>query len=417
VSSRLLQLSKLRAMMSELAGNQFYTRKFQEAGISMEFSSLDEFFARAPFTFKRELAEDQVRNPPYGTNLTYPIERYTRFCQTSGSTGKPLHWVDTPESWAWMLDCWARVFEAADVTSRDVLFFAFSFGPFLGFWTAFEAAARMGCLVIPGGGLRSAARLRTMLDTGATVLCCTPTYATRLAEVAGEEGIDLAAAEIRRVVLGGEPGGSVAGTRAHLERAWPGARIVDHHGMTESGPVSYSCPARPGVLHVIENAFIAEVNDPDSGHAVPPGGVGELVLTNLGRIGSPVIRLRTGDQVRPAVETRCECGSHDLALEGGILGRLDDMVVVRGVNVYPSAVDGILRTLNVAEYRVEIRTNRSLTELSVQVEPSPDQDSTGLAHRVEAALNSALALRIGVTIVPPGTLPRFEMKAKRWVRL
>jgi phenylacetate-CoA ligase len=389
-----------------LPSNRFYAAKFESAP------------ATAPFTLKQELVEDQARNPPWGSNLTYPLERYTRFCQTSGTTGQPLRWLDTPESWNWMLDTWTRVYQAAGVTALDRVFFAFSFGPFLGFWTAFEAASRMGCLSIPAGGMRSAARLRTILDTGVTVLCCTPTYAIHLAEVASEEHIDLEASRVRTIIVAGEPGGSVTGTRAYIEKLWPGARVVDHHGMTETGPVSYGCPQRPGVLHIIESAFLPEIIDPQSLEPVPPGGRGELVLTNLGRIGSPVLRYRTGDLVERAVKAVCDCGSDDLALPGGMLGRTDDMLVVRGVNVYPSAIENIVRSHGVAEYRVEVRTNHALPELSIQVEPSPElADAAGLARRLEAALHTAFGLRIPVSAAPCGELPRFEMKAQRWVRV
>ena len=282
------------------------------------------------FTTKQELIDDQSQTPPYGTNLTFPLAHYTRFCQTSGTSGHPLRWLDTNESWSWMLDNWDRVYQAANVTSIDHIFFAFSFGPFLGFWTAFEAATRMGALAIPGGGMRTSVRLRTILETRATVLCCTPTYAIRLAEAAAEENLDLETSNIRRIIVAGEPGGSIASTRAHIEKLWPGARVVDHHGMTETGPVSYGCPSRPGVLHIIESSYIAEVID------------SELILTNLGRIGSPLIRYRTGDLVKP-IRGTCICGTTDVALEGGILGRTDDMVVVRGVNIYPTAVEEVLR--------------------------------------------------------------------------
>ena len=330
-----------------------------------------------------------------------------------------MRWLDTQESWDWMLGNWEQVFRASAVTPSDRIFFAFSFGPFLGFWTAFECAARRGNLCIPGGGMRSAARLRTMIDTGATVLCCTPTYAIRLAEVAAEEKIDLRAAKVRTILVSGEAGGSIAGTRNYIGKLWNGARVVDHHGMTEIGPVSYGCPKTQGVLHVIESGFIAEVIDPQSLRSLPPGATGELVLTNLGRVGSPLLRYRTGDVVERTASARCECGCSDLALSGGIRGRTDDMVVVRGVNVYPSAVEDILRAVGgVAEYRVEVRTSHALTELSVQVEPSLDpEDGSGLAHRLETALNQAFALRIPVTSVARGHLPRFEMKAQRWVRL
>ena len=413
------QLAKLRSLLAVVSvSNPFYSTKLRNAGIHPDLSSLDEFFAQASFTRKQELIEDQRASPPYGSNLTYPIERYTRLTQTSSTAGKALHWLDTPESWGWMLDNWQRVYQAAGVGTGDRIFFAFSFGLFLGFWTAFDAAARLGCLRIPGGGMSSAARLGAILDHAATVLCCTPTYALRLAEVAAEERIDLAASKVRRIIVAGEAGGGIPAVRARIEASWPGARVVDHHGMTETGPVSYGCPARPGILHVIESGFIAEVIDPDSGHPVPPGGRGELTLTNLGRVGSPLLRYRTGDLVERAQDGLCECGSYEMALPGGILARADDMVVVRGVNVYPSAVEEIVRGCEgIAEYRVEIDTAHPLPELRILVEPSIEcADVAGLEKRLQASLRTALGLRIAVTRVSRGELPRFEMKAQRWVR-
>lgn len=400
------QPEQLRALLAAiLCDNRFYAAKLRGASIDSELATL-------PFTLKHELVDDQAAHPPFGSNLTYPIDRYTRFCQTSATTGMPMRWLDTPESWEWMLDNWARVYEAAGVTRQDRVFFAFSFGPFLGFWAGFDAAARLGCLVIPGGGMRSAGRLRTMIDTGATVLCCTPTYALRLAEVAAEEGINLAASQVRTIIVAGEPGGSLMGTRNQISELWHGARVVDHHGMSEIGPVSYGCPRRPGVLHVIESSYIAEVIEPGGSRPVPPGAPGELVLTNLGRLGSPLLRYRTGDLVQAAAPAPCECGTSDLVLRGGILGRTDEMVVVRGVNLYPSAVDDILRAAGAGEYRVEVRRDHSMRELAIQVETTGDPK---LAHRLEAELAHAFALRIPVTLVPRGTLPRFEMKATRWV--
>jgi len=411
------QFEKLRALLSALTPtNAFYADRIRRAGFTLGLSNLEDFFARMPLTGKSDLAEDQRAHPPYGSNLTYPIERYTRINQTSGTSGTPIYWLDTPESWDWMLDTWTRVYQAAGVTGADRMFFAFSFGMFLGFWTAYESAARLGCLRMPGGGMSSAARLRTILDTGASVLCCTPTYALHLAEVAKEEGIDLRGAKIRRIIVAGEPGGSILRVRARIESSWPGAYVVDHHGSTETGPVSYGCPQRPGVLHVVESAFIPEVIDPQTGLPLPPGSRGELVLTNLGRTGSPLLRYRTGDLVETAANP-CECGSREMTLLGGILGRTDDMVVVRGVNIYPAAVEEVMRGFHdVAEYRVEMSSDRSLSELQIQIEPTAScGDTSQLAARVQAELHSVFGLRIEVSSVAPGALPRFEMKARRWV--
>jgi phenylacetate-CoA ligase len=411
------QVRKLQSLVQALlASNRFYSAKLRAAGVDRGPEDLGEFRARVPFTFKAELIDDQAKHPPFGSNLTFAVEEYSRFHQTSGTTGQPMRWLDTPESWNWVIECWTRIYQAAGIGPHDRLFFPFSFGPFLGFWGAFDAAARMGCLAIAGGGMRSTTRLRTLLDNQVTALCTTPTYAWHLAEVAAEEKIDLAAGSVRAIIVAGEPGGSIPATRSHIEQLWGGARVVDHHGMTEIGPVSYECPRRRGVLHVMEAAYIPEVIDPIGLEPIGPGGTGELVLTNLGRVGSPILRYRTGDTVRRAQEPHCLCGSEEMALEGGILGRSDDMVVVRGVNLYPSAVEQVVRSSGgVAEFRVEIYTERSLTEMSIQIEPAAQEDAAALSHRVAAALHYAFGLRVAVSSVSAGTLPRFEAKSKRWI--
>jgi phenylacetate-CoA ligase len=411
------QLTLLRAMLGGLTpSNRFYAEKLADV---QEVHSLEQFFARVPFTGKQELVDDQRTNPPYGTNLTYPVERYTRFSQTSGTTGVPLRWLDTSETWGWMVDNWVQVLRACDVTPADRIFFAFSFGPFLGFWTAFEAGVRLGCMCLPGGGMSTSARLRVMLDNSVTVLCCTPTYAIRLGEAAAEEGINLGHGSVQKIIVAGEPGAGIPATRAKIEALWPGARLKDHHGMTEIGPVTFECPTQPRTLHVMEDAFIPEVIDPETGNQLGPGGTGELVLTNLGRVGSPLIRYRTGDLVKRAAVEPCACGRYDVALECGILGRTDDMVVVRGVNIHPTAVEEIVRGFPaVAEYRVELSTAGPMPELALQVEPLPEcHDASALGREVEAALRTAFNLRMPVTTVPCGALPRFELKAKRWVRV
>ena len=412
------QSDQLRTLLRAIIpANPFYTAKFDAAGTPGKVAHLGDFYAQFPFTTKAEIAADQAAAPPYGTNLTYPPQRYTRCHQTSGTNGVPLRWLDTPESWEWMLGNWQTILRVAGVTAADHLFFAFSFGPFLGFWLAFEAGLRLGCRCHAGGGMGTAARLQALLDHKATVLCCTPSYALHLAENAAHHGLDLSQSPVRLIILAGEPGGSIPSTRKRLESLWPGARMFDHHGMTEVGPVTYECPARPGVLHVLDTAYIPEIVDPATGAHVDTGQTGELVLTTLGRIGSPLLRYRSGDLVRAALDSVCTCGRSELALEGGILGRTDDMVVVRGVNVYPSAVEEIFRSQpGVAEYQVQVHPTTALTQMTIHVEPRPEvADAAGLARQLEAALHTAFTLTIPVTAVPCGTLPRFEMKAKRWV--
>jgi phenylacetate-CoA ligase len=415
-----LQSQRLVHLLAEiLPRNRFYARKL--AGVDPASIHSLEDLPRLPFTTKQELLADQEHHPPYGTVLTYPVESYSRLHQTSGTAGRPLRWLDTPESWAWMLDCWTAYYRILGVGPADRLFFPFSFGPFLGFWTAFDAASRMGCLCLPGGGMSSVARLRFLLDNQATVVLCTPTYALRLAEVARAEGMDLTGSSVRALIVAGEPGGSIPATRARIETAW-GARVFDHSGMTEMGPATIEAPDYPGELLVLESDYIPEVIDPATGRAVPPGTPGELVLSNLGRLGSPLLRYQTGDTVVAAPPHRYQTGStaagrHLLRLEGGIRGRVDDMIVVRGNNLHPSALQTILhRFAELVEYRVEVDRTGALPVLRLDVEALAEADGATLVDAVARAIYDQLLFRAEVRLAPPGSLPRFEHKAQRLVR-
>ena len=391
-------LESIRALLAEiLPANRFQSTRLRGVG---EISSLEDFSARVPFTTKAEIAADFAAHPPYGSNLTYPVERYTRFCQTSGTTAQPLAILDTPESWQWMLGNWRRIYREGGVNPGETIYFAFSFGPFLGFWTAFEAAASYGCLCIPGGGLGSAARLRAIIAHRATALCCTPTYALHLATAAEQEDVSLAKSAVRKIFVAGEPGGSVPAVRDRISAAWNGAEVLDHYGMTEVGPVAFQRTGEPGVLLVNEESYFAEVIDPQTLAPVAAGALGELVLTPLGRTAWPLLRYRTGDLVQ-----RDDSGR----LLGGIVGRADDMVVVRGVNIWPSAVDAVVRKIQeIAEYRVTVSHRGEMAEVSIEIE-SPDDTA---AARLERALADAFTLRIPVCCV--ASLPRFELKARRW---
>ena len=391
------QWERLSSRLPELREkNPFYRVKLPKA--ARELRDL-------PFTTKAELSEDQASHPPFGTNLTYPIERYVRLHQTSGTTGRPLRLLDTAESWDWWRECWQSVYRAAGVTARDRIFFAFSFGPFVGFWSAFGGAERLGALCLTGGAMTTTERVAAIMATEATVLLATPTYALRLAEAAREEGIDLARSALRVSIHAGEPGASIPGTRERIEKEL-GVEAFDHTGSTEVGAHGFSCSARDGV-HINESEFIVEILDA-SGDARDEGD-GELVLTNLGRWGMPVIRYRTGDRVT-AVRGTCACGRTFVKLVGGIAGRVDDMITVRGVNVFPSAIEAIIRRFDeVGEYRVELSTVREMDELHCTVEAPAD-----VAERVASAIHRELGIRCRVETVSPGTLPRFEMKARRF---
>src|SRR5579884_286432 len=263
------QLARLQQGIERmLPGNRFYRQKF--ADFSPAIHQLEDL-ARLPFTSKSELVADQEAHPLYGTNLTYPLAEYVRLHQTSGTTGKPLKILDTQESWDWWAECWTSVYRAAGVGREDIIFLAFSFGPFIGFWSAYEGAKRLGALTVPGGGMDSLQRLRAMQEVEATVLVCTPSYALRLAEVAREHSIDLSQFSVRVTIHAGEPGASIPATRRRIERAWH-ALTYDHAGMTEMGAFGFSCIEQSGI-HVNESEFIAEIIDPASDEPVQPGEV------------------------------------------------------------------------------------------------------------------------------------------------
>ena len=387
-----------------LPTNRFYATKFRG-------KKLTDPIPTWPFTTKSELADDQLTTPPYGTNQTCERSEYSRLHQTSGTTtGKPLRWLDTPSDWQWLLSCWDWIFPKIGITRSDVAFFPFSFGPFLGFWTGFEALTRHGGLCLPGGGMSSTTRLRFALEHNVTVMFATPTYAMHLIEVAAKEGIDIANSSVRTIVVAGEPGGGIESTRARIEAGW-GAKVYDHYGMTEVGPVAaQTCDDDTG-LTVNDTAFYTEVIEPGGHNATAAGEIGELVVSNLGRWGSPAIRYRTGDLVRAP-----EPGRTTTVLRGGILGRVDDMIYVRGNNIFPSSIESIIRRFDrVVEYRLRVERSGSLADLRIEIEPVPGVDGSSISHAVAKAIQDELLFRVEVFAVEPGTLPRHEMKAKRLI--
>ncbi len=397
------QLARFNQLLEAiLPRNRFYAKKLAE--IVLPLKSLDQV-SEFPFTFKEELVSASTHD--LAANLTYPQENYVRFHRTSGTHGRPMVVVDTLEDWQWWLSTWQYVLDAAEVTSSDRILMAFSYGPFIGFWSANDSAVDRGVMVIPAGGMSTLARLELIQSTSATVVCCTPTYALHLAEVAEENQIDVSASSVSRLIVAGEAGGSVPSIRDRIESAW-NARVIDHSGATEVGPWGYADAEGRG-LHVIESEFLAEFRSVKTGHDAGEGELSELVITTLGRYGCPVIRYRTGDLVRPTWNT---AGSNQFVLlEGGVLGRADDMMIIRGVNVFPSSVEHILRSFpEIVEYRMTAFKDGEMDALRVEIE-----DRLGQPDRVAKELKLRLGLSVEVGTVPVGTLPRFEAKGKRFV--
>lgn len=411
------QLNKLAHLVEQIRPHsEFYSRLWNGFPRNVTW----DWFQQLPTFDKRDLVQIEIpEGSPRGTNPhanwllsanhTFAVEKYRRAHRTSGTSGRPMVILDTQEDWQWWLDTWQYVLDAANVDSMDRVFLAFSFGPFIGFWSAFEACQQRGSLMIPGGGLSTLARLELIRDSGATIVGCTPSYALHLAEVAEQHDWNLADWNVRAIIVAGEPGGSVASTKQRIEQLW-GATLIDHAGATEIGPWGFGSSDGDG-LHVIESEFIAEFfPKPEYGD-----GICELVLTSLGRVGCPVIRYRTGDLVKPiltdandiAVTAPCRF----VKLAGGILGRADDMVIIRGVNIFPTSIEAVLRSFaEVDEFRIVLFRHGNLDQLKIEVEGEQVD-----LQAISVAVQLAVGLRIDVQQIAAGTLPRFEGKGKRIV--
>lgn len=415
---REVQFKRLRQVLEAVEkGNSFYRRRFQNHGVtSNDIRSLDDI-SKFPFSYKHEFQSDQAENPPFGTNLSEPLVNYVRYHQTSGTTGRPLKWLDTKKSWQWRIRLGALSLWAAGVRPDDIVFYAFSFGPHVAFWGLFEGAESIGAMVIAGGGWDTKQRLQSILENRATVLLCTPTYAIRMAEVAQEAGIDLGNSRIRLSMHAGEPGALVPGICQKIEQAW-GCRSFDYPGLTEVGAYALHCEHQQQAIHVNESDFIIEVIDPLDERPVPEGEVGEMVLTNLGRSCSPGIRFRTGDLVR-LVRTPCPCGRTFALLDGGVLGRSDDMITVRGMNLYPPGIAAVVEKHLIIgeEYQVLAYTLNNMSEVKVKVECKPERQGCNLARMIADELRQQFEIRIEVEEVGIGSLPREEFKSRRFVDL
>ena len=408
------QLNSLRRLIEHQLSNpsSLNATKLSSNGlVDPSEVTLEQFINKCPFTTKAEIIRDHQKNPPFGSNLNIDINTYTRLSKTSGTSGESISWLDTSDDWSNMLDAWEFIYNTAALSpEHDIIYFAFSFGPFLGFWTAYEAAVRQGFLTVPGGGLSSDARLESIIDCSATVLCCTPTYAIRLGEANSKDF----KTKIDTIIVAGEPGGSIPSVRARISKLWSNAKVIDHHGMTEVGPVSVQHSVDSYTLSLIPGFHLAEVIGLESGEEVDCGEEGELVLTTLKRNNNALLRYKTGDLVK---KTKCNIkGNEVLGFDGGVLGRIDDMIVVRGVNIYPSAIDSVIREYDkITEYQVIIKEQRSMKELEIFVELDSSVEQATFIEILEEKLRSVFSLRIPVKIIKKGELKSFEFKAKRWI--
>lgn len=400
------QLKRLNALLAAVhRDNAFYRDRYGDS--PLQFHSLEEL-RQLPLMTKSDCISDDESG--IARHHSYPKERYRRYHRTSGTRGRPMVILDTNEDWDWWVATWQYVLDACEIEENDRVMMAFSFGPFIGFWSAHDACLQRQCMVIPSGGMPTASRIDLIQAAQPTVLFSTPSYAIHLGREAESRGMSLRESSIRCVFVAGEPGGSVPSVRAAIETLF-GARVMDHAGATEIGPWGYGSMDGK-FLRIIETEFIAEFLPTDrldkEDDSNPP--LRELVLTSLGRYGAPVIRYRTGDLVRPVFEPPGG-ESNFVRLQGGIVGRADDMLVVRGVNVFPSSIDSLVREFpEIGEYRLTLNRNGALDELLLEVE-----DQWHSPKRIAERLLNKLQLRVQVVDVPEGSLPKSEGKSRRIV--
>lgn len=418
---RALQLYKLRYLCEWAAARSPHYRKtFAGAGFEPDqLRSVDDI-RRIPILTRAEWMASQEANPPYGDLPTVTPEQSIRLHTTSGTTGRtPLRALDTRKDWAWAAEMWCYAVWGCGVRPNDTAYLAFGYGSFIGFWGMHYAMEKVGVLTIPGGAQTTEARVRQIVGFGATVLCSTPTYALRLAQEAEHLGIDLAGSAVTRVILSGEP--VPQATKDLVERLW-GAKAFDTAGMTEISTIfMFEAEHQPGGSHIIEDHVLDEVLDPSTMEPMGYGENGERVCTSFGRSAIPLIRYRTADLVRKVPHTFSNCGRTFDLYESGIIGRVDDMKLVRGTNVYPRAIEGIVREFGeVQEFQIRIFTSETLRdEISLRVELPPgydDQRWPPLHQRLHDELAHAHeGLNFLVERAATGELPRFELKARRVV--
>jgi phenylacetate-CoA ligase len=418
-----LQLAKLKRMC-EWAYEKvpFHRRAWERAGFEPgQLNSLDDI-RRIPFMTREEWMDSLEEKPMFGDMLAAIPGLAIRYHLTSGTTGRtPIRVLDGMKDWEWIAEMWCYGLWGFGIRPDDVVYFAFGYGSFIGFWGAHYACEKIGALVVPGGAQTTEGRVKQIVDLGVTTVCSTPTYALNLWAKAREMGIDLARdSKVNKIIASGEPAGSIPAAKRQLEEAW-GAKCGDTAGMTEIGTiVIFECSHQSGGTHIIEDHYIEEVINPETGEPVGYGELGERVVTSFGRGFIPAIRYRSKDMVMKVPASTCTCGRTWDLYDGGIRGRWDDMKLIRGTNVYPRAVESIVREyMAIEEFQIYIwRKDDLQDEITVKVEIKPDHENEWpeLARHMARDLAEAHeGLRFNIDRVEHGTLPRFELKAKRLV--
>jgi phenylacetate-CoA ligase len=416
---RQLQLKKFQEIFTwAYEHSKFYRKLYRDAGIEPGDIKSFEDIHKVPKIEKAMLRDAQGKaNFPYGDILSVPLEQVTEYHQTSGTTGQPVYQADTWQDWEWGAEAFAYALYAQGYRPSDRLFLPFGYNIFIAVWGAHYAAEKLGCEVIPGGVLNTEARILKMQELRATAMGATPTYILGMAETARKIGIDPAKdLFIRKITAAGEPGGSIPATRKRMEEAW-GAKVFDQCGSTEIGHWGFECRYQAG-MHVNEAFFLVEIEDVDTGDIIDaPGKRGKMVVTTFTRMAQPCIRFDVKDLIRWNASS-CECGRTFRLLDGGILGRADDITKVKGVLLSPTAIEEVVRDIPQLsnEYQVVVTKKGDIDDILLKVEIVPeyakDEDSIRTVLVDQLRLKTNLGYKI--EFHEYGSLPRSQTKSRRF---
>jgi phenylacetate-CoA ligase len=416
-----LQLMKFKRIFSFAYENSiFYKQLYSEAGIEPGDIKTFDDVRKIPTVEKSMLREIQEKDPfPYGDMLAVPLEEVTEFRQTSGTTGTPVYQAETWQDWECYTECWAYILYAQGYRATDRVFIPFGYNIFIAFWGGHYAAQKIGCEVVPGGVLDTASRVLKMQELKCTAFMATPTYVFGMAETARTKlGIDpVKDLNVQRITVAGEPGGNIPTTKKRMEEAW-GAKVYDHIGATESGAWSFECTEQPGGLHLIEPFFLIELQDPVTGEFITePGKEGKLIITALEQRAKPCIRFDSKDVVRWA-DYQCDCGRTFRILDGGVIGRADDITKVKGVLLAPTAIEDVVRSIPELgdEYEVVVSKRGDLDDILLKVEliPGKEGEEEAVLSRLKDQLRLRTNLGYHIQTHPYNSLPRWELKARRF---
>ncbi|MBM4314084.1 MAG: phenylacetate--CoA ligase [Deltaproteobacteria bacterium] len=415
-----LQLKKFRRIVDwAYHHSPFYRRLYEAAGLEPGDIKRFEDIRKVPKIEKGMFRDVQKNEPfPYGDMLAVPCEKIAVFRQTSGTTGTPVYQADTWQDWEWWAESWCYILYAQGYRESDRVFIPFGYNIFVAFWAMHTASEKLGCETIPGGVLDTEARILKMKELRCTAFGATPTYVLGLAEKARKMNVDPAKdLHIKRITVAGEPGGSIPTTKKRMEDAW-GAKVYDHIGATEIGAWSYECTEQPGGLHVNEALFLVEIEDVETGEPIAgPGRQGKMVITALDRVGKPCIRFDAKDVIRWS-GAKCDCGRTYRMIEGGVVGRVDDITKVKGVLLAPTAIEEVVRSIPEIEdeYEVTVTKEGDLDEIALKIEirKGREGEQEAILARLKDQLRVKTNLGYRISVHPPGTLPRYEVKARRF---